>query len=296
VGIITLKDARKAAKLKLADYTLGKDKPRSKGWETAVEEFLREKGAKRRSSTIASYRRRLGHFRFGPMQLDELRPHDLQKVLDKLQDRPSELHHAFIAAKVFCRWAYRKHYLDQNPLERMETPDPSSSRERILTDAELRKVWKAAPDDPFGRIVRLLILCGQRPGETGRLHGCKREGDLLTIPGSLAKNGRDHTFPIPKMAEQYLHDLDYGGFSKAKGRLDKASGVAGYTLHDLRRTLRSKWAELGISREVAERYINHVSGVHSGVSAVYDRYTYLKEMRAAVATYERWLQKTLRIC
>ena len=64
------------------------------------------------------------------------------------------------------------------------------------------------------------------------------------------------------------------------------SRQTGWTLHDLRRTFRTKWDELGISIEVAERYINHVSGVHSGIQGIYNRHKYLPEMRDAVAKWE----------
>lgn len=74
---------------------------------------------------------------------------------------------------------------------------------------------------------------------------------------------------------------------------DKKLSIPPWTLHDLRRTLRTRWAELGIPREVAERYINHVSGVHSGIVAVYDRYSYMNEMRAAVEKWEQYLSRLL---
>ncbi|HUE63257.1 MAG TPA: hypothetical protein VMO78_02680, partial [Rhizomicrobium sp.] len=72
-------------------------------------------------------------------------------------------------------------------------------------------------------------------------------------------------------------------------RKERTRGVANWTLHDLRRTIRSNWARLGISREVAEKYINHISGVHSGMDRIFNRYDYLPEMRAAVAKHEVWL-------
>ena len=289
VGVVSLKTARGEAKQRLAAYALGKGKSASKAWNKALDEFLAEKGTKRRDSTVKSYRRRLNHFKYGATMLDNISPQDLQKDLGKLKDRPSEFAHSFTALRVFFRWAYRKHYVETNPMERMEVPEPSPTRERTLEDAEIKKVWNAAPKDAFGRRVKLLLMCGQRPTETGHLDQCKRKGDLITIPGKWTKNKRDHTFPVPKTAEQYITKLSYGGFSKAKARLDKLSGVKGWTLHDLRRTFRTKLAELGVSKEVAEKYVNHISGSHSGVNATYDRYHYIPEMRAAAAKWEEHL-------
>ena len=295
VGILSLQEARGEARRRLAEYTLGKTRPLSKAWSVALEEFLEEVEAKNRDSTLKSYRRHLEtHFKFGTTKLEALTPHDFQRALDKLKDRPAERHHAFVYVRIFVRWAYRKHYLDRNPLDRMQTPRASKPRERTLTDEELRKVWDACPDDPFGRIVKLLIICGQRTGETSRILPPMISGDLIRLPGELTKNGREHTFPCPKMAKPYLRHLSYNGFSKGKARLDKASSVYGWTLHDLRRTFRTKWASLGISRDVAERYINHVSGVQAGITTTYDRHTYLPEMREAVAKWEKHLQGILK--
>lgn len=295
VGVVSLKNARSAARSLLAQYTLGKTETRSVGWNTALDEFLENVRQKNRASTYKSYKRHLkSHFKFGASSMNKLTPHDFQDALKKLTNRPAELHHAFIYVRIFVNWCYRRHYLEHNPLERMETPPPSKSKARTLTDQEIKKVWNALPDDAFGRRVKLLLLCGQRPTETGELATCTREGDLITLPGSLTKNKRAHTFPIPKMAAPYLHNLSYGGFSKAKARLDKLSGVTGWTLHDLRRTFRSKLAELGVSKEVAEKYINHVSGSHSGVNAVYDRYHYVPEMRAAAAKWQEHLQSLVK--
>jgi integrase len=295
VGVIGLKQARQEAKRRLADITLGANKPRSLPWNEALEEYLAHVGKKCRPSTLKSYRRHLeGHFRFGPTKMTALNPEDFQKALRRLEDRPAELHHAFVYLRAFVRWAYRKHYLDKNPIERMEAPPRSRAKDRILTDAELRKVWNAAPDDPFGRIVRLLILCGQRVGETSRIEPGMIAGDTITLPSSITKNGIEHTFPFPRMAKPYLHHLSYQGFSKAKTRLDTASGVYGWTLHDLRRTFASKLGALGVPFHVIEKLLNHVSGSFAGVTGVYQRHDFLPEMRTAVAKWEKRLQQIIK--
>lgn len=293
VGIVSLQDARTAAKRLLAEDTLGKHQPRSKTWNAALEEYLAHVKQKNRASTYKSYKRHLEtHFKF-TKQMSKLSPADFHDVFGKLYDRPAELHHAFVYVRAFIKWAYRKHYIETNPLERMETPKASKPKERTLTDEELKKVWDAAPNDPFGRIVKLLIILGQRPGEIPRITKLMVKGDLITFPDWLSKNGKQHTFPFPPMAEPYLHDLSYSGFSKAKARLDKVSGVTGWTLHDLRRTLRTNWAKLGIRKDIAERYINHISG-QDPMQRVYDRYDYMPEMRAAVAKYSEWLQNLIQ--
>ncbi|HEY1614366.1 MAG TPA: hypothetical protein VGF97_11805 [Rhizomicrobium sp.] len=85
----------------------------------------------------------------------------------------------------------------------------------------------------------------------------------------------------------------FSGWSKCKAKLDRDSGVSGWRLHDLRRTFWTKWEELGIPPAASERYINHISGEHSGIERTYNRYRYIKEMREAVATWECHLQQLL---
>ena len=79
----------------------------------------------------------------------------------------------------------------------------------------------------------------------------------------------------------------FQGYSKAKKRLDRASGVSGWTLHDLRRTVVSGMARLGVAPHVADKILNHQSGTISGVAAVYQRHEFFSERKEALC---RWGQ------
>ncbi len=295
VGVISLQEARKEARRLLAEYTLGKHQPIYKTWRGAVDEYLEEVQLRCRSATYDSYKRHLNlQFRFAETRMSQIAPHDLQRDLDRLRDRPGEFHHAFCALRAFIRWAHRRHYVDRNPMERMKAPAAPQSRARILTDGELKAVWNACRDDPFGRIVKLLILCGQRLGETCAITGAMIGTDTITLPPELTKNKRKHTFPFPQTARPLFHDLTYNGFGKAKSRLDKDSGVTGWTLHDLRRTFASGLAARGIAIPVIEKLLNHVSGSFSGVVGVYQRYDFMPEMRDAISRWESHLLKTIK--
>jgi integrase len=204
------------------------------------------------------------------------------------------------------RWAHRKHYLDRNPMERMQSPHPYVARERVRTDAELARVWNAAGDDTFGGIVKLLILTGQRRGEIAQLKGRMIGADTITLPAALCKNRRPHTFPLGGLARTFLDpDLradDYffkgrgkvtpfDGWSKCKPRLEERAGVHDWTLHDIRRTFASGLAALGISIPVIERLLNHISGSFGGIVGVYQRYDYMPEMREAIDRWEQYTQR-----
>ncbi|MEI9990599.1 MAG: tyrosine-type recombinase/integrase [Rhizomicrobium sp.] len=303
VGVVSLHDARIEAKRRLAEYTLGKDKPKPVAWTVALDEYLSEVKRECKWRTHENYGYVLKrHFKYGETKLADVSPHDLQKSLGRLCETPAEQQRAFVVVRAFIRWAHRKHYLDRSPMERMRAPHSYVARARILTDDELKKVWRACEEDTFGRIVKLLILTGQRRGEITSLTGSMVGDDVITIPAWLAKNGREHVVPLGTFAKSILGrppaDPDacyfpalglatpFNGFSKCSPKLAKRAGVSGWTLHDLRRTFASGLAAEGVALPVIERLLNHVSGSFGGIVGVYQRYDFMPEMREAIGKWE----------
>jgi len=205
-------------------------------------------------------------------------------------------------------WSMKEGLCEANPV--LATNDPTTGRlprDRVLSDNEIRIIWNACQDDNFGRIVKLLLLTGCRREEIGAL---KRDSEInfdtsvLTIPGSRTKNHRTLELTLPQVAIDLLRSaprLDgqqyvfatrgrgpFSGWSVAKLQLDSriilATGqrLPRWTLHDLRRTMRSGLGRLGVPPHVAELAINHVRG---GVQAIYDRYTYQAEIARALALW-----------
>lgn len=310
VNIISLQEARQEAKRRLAQYTLGRDKPRSIAWNSAVEEFLGEKSQTLKPRTLQDYKYHLDrHFRYGETKLTDLTPHDLQRSLSRLAHAPAHRSDAFVTVRVFINWAYRRHYFDRNPMERMQCPKGYRARDRVLSDEELARVWKAARDGTFGQIVKMLILTGQRVGEITQLTGSMVGEDTITLPSWLAKNSRTHTIPLGPMARGILKPprgsevcyfpalgklTPFNGHSPCKRRLDERSGVTDWRLHDLRRTFASGLASLGVQLPVIERLLNHVSGSFGGIVGVYQRYNFMPEMRRAIALWEARVEQLVR--
>ncbi|MDZ4761217.1 MAG: integrase family protein [Alphaproteobacteria bacterium] len=311
--IISLADARAEAKRRLAENTLGKHTPRSITWKNATDEYLQQIEKTRKARTHADYKRLLGLFNFASTRLSDLTPHQIQKRLERLKDTPTEHLHAFAAARQFFNWAHAKYYVDQSPMMRMKPPIPRKSRERILTDNELKAVWNACGADTYGTIVKLLILTGQRKGEITHLSGDMIEGDSITFPSSLTKNSRAHTIPLlaltaSTLASHEAHGLlpkanepllgvcvgnsikSFSAFSKNKKKLDEASAVYDWTLHDLRRTFASGLAGQGVSIHVVEKLLNHISGSFAGIVGVYQRHNFMPEMQDAIGKWERHLR------
>ena len=204
----------------------------------------------------------------------------------------------------FYSWSL-KEGICEGPNPVIATNDPSAgipARDRVLSDNEIRIVWKACRDDDFGRIVRLLLLTGCRREEIAGLRWSEVYLDtgVLTIPGTRTKNHRTLELTLPAFAMEILQsglrrvDRDYvfgsarTGFSAfsystmaLNSRIIEAEGRAlpRFTLHDLRRTFRSGLGRLGVAPHIAELCINHVKG---GVEAIYDRYRYQREIKIAL--------------
>jgi integrase len=206
------------------------------------------------------------------------------------------------------QWAVKRGSFAVNPFANLPLA-PVAKRERVLTDEELRAVWNATADPgSFNAIVRTLILTGQRREEVASMEWDEITPDLSTwtIPGARAKNGSAHIVPLSsqarailgaaprraKDADDYGQDLvfpgeqgAYSGWSKSKERLDKRSGVSGWTLHDLRRTLATGLQRLGVRLEVTEAVLNHVSGSRAGIVGIYQRHEWAEEKRGALSAW-----------
>ncbi len=314
VGVISLKDAREQAKRILAERTLGKTRPLTITFEEAQNRFLEASKHKNRLGTYQEYKRLLDrHFRLSSVPLADITTEEVMRRIHKLRDTPSEQNHAFVAARAFFRWCVRHRLLDRSPIDGLSLPAPTRPRERVLTDDELGAVYQhaLAYPYPYGAIVSLLILTGQRRGEIAALRWDWIDGDTITLPSTVTKNRRSHTFPLGETASAVIAGIPqigdhlfpatrshirgkpttiFAGWSKSKPRFDKGLDVEPYTLHDIRRTFASTLARLGTPIHVTEKLLNHATGTISGVAAIYNRHTYLNEMREAVQRYEAHLQ------
>lgn len=324
--LISVAVARVEAKRILAERTLGKTRPVSITYDEALKQFLAACEQKNKPRTVQDYKRLLNlHFKFGRTQLSEITSQEIMRRVDRLKNTPSEQSHAFVALKIFLRWTVKHRMLERSPIELMTVPSRQDGRERTLAKEEIAFVYKAAQltPYPYGTIVQLLLLTGQRRGEIAALQWSwfDRAGRTITLPSSITKNGRQHTFPYGDVVEAILEiipvevEVDYlfpasrtnvsgnpttifNGWGKPKALLDAAITASGtaippWTLHDLRRTFATNLAALQTPVHVTEKLLNHVSGTVSGVAAIYNRHTYMDEMREAATAYENYLQKLL---
>jgi integrase len=189
-----------------------------------------------------------------------------------------------------------------NPVAGTNNPAQGiSARDRVLSDSELVAVWNACGDDEGGRIVKLLMLTGARREEVGGMQRVEldRDNSTWTIPASRTKNRREHTLTLPGPAwsiiEKIPHrDSDrlfgtgargYNNWDKAKKTLDERCQIAPWRLHDLRRTVATRMADIGVQPHIIEAVLNHVSGHKAGVAGVYNRSAYTRDVKHALAIW-----------
>lgn len=214
---------------------------------------------------------------------------------------PIESNRVRSSLAAFFSWATREGLADNNPAAGGSRA-PERSRNRVLTNDELKAIWTATADDrDYSAIVRLLMLSGQRAAEIGALAWSEIDGDRILLPAARTKNGRGHVVPLSATARAIIearprrgdfvfgrnHDRPFTGWSVSKAELDQRLGakVEHWTHHDLRRSAATKMAELGVQPDVIEAVLNHVSGHKHGVAGIYNRASYENQKQHALTAW-----------
>ena len=157
---------------------------------------------------------------------------------------------------------------------------------------------------PFGPLVKLLILTGQRRDEVARMPWAELDlaERLWRLPRERTKNNRPHEIPLsdaamavldsmPRIDGPYVFSTNGEGpasnYAKNKRKFDALlpADMPAWRLHDLRRTVASGMARLGIGLPVIEKVLNHTSGSFAGIVGVYQQHTFADEKRQAL---EAW--------
>lgn len=259
---------------------------------------------------------------------------DLIGLLDAIVDRGSGVtaNRVLATLKTFFGWLHDRDLINTDPSSGLKKPTLEKSRERVLTDNEIRLIWKATAfyEGPFSSLWRLLLLTGQRRNEVagaqwGELD-LKSSASSWTIPGSRTKNGKTHKIPLPAEVVRIFEQLPriglkpqfcftttgstpISGFSRTKSALDRRilsiakteavdAGrdptdiiIAPWTLHDLRRTMATGMARLGVGLPVIEKCLNHSSGSFGGIVGVYQHHDYFDEMKTAFELWVDFIEK-----
>jgi integrase len=226
---------------------------------------------------------------------------DVAKLLDQIEDnngsRMADVVLAYLRG--MANWFSGRDDDYVSPFVRGMRRHQNGSRDRILADAELRAVWKAAETNrDFGALVRLLLLTGQRLQKVASIKWADVGGGVWTIATVEREKGNAGSLALPAQALAIIEaqprlgenpyvfagrGLGCRDFSKSKPPFDaKLPKMPRWTLHDLRRTSRSLLSSCGVPPHVAEHVLGHKQ-VGGPIAAIYDRHRYDAEKAAALA-------------
>ena len=251
--------------------------------------------------------------KWGKRSIHEIGMRDVNDLLDVVVARGSHVmaNRTLANLRRLFSWCVSRGIITASPCEGISAPHREKARDRVLSDDELIALFNAAKQmgGAFGAIIQMLILTAQRRNEVSEMtwNELDLDNDLWTIPGSRTKNEKPHFVHLSEQATAVLSSVlnvgaftftsngktPFSGFSKAKKRLDELSGVTDWRLHDIRRTVTSGMAQLGIAPHVADKILNHQSGTISGVAAVYQRHEFLDDRKTALNAWGNYVQSLL---
>lgn len=307
--IVSLAQAREKARKILAERELGIVHAPPPTFRAVKAEYLGRREGEVRVATQQGDRYLFKHFdSLLPSKLTEITPDAIEDILDAIE-APSTRRSAYIRISGLFSYAIRKAYINRSPVKALEAPPDQAPRHRVLSIDELRKVLTVArmrrlAGDHYGAIVELLICTGQRRQQIAGLARPMVDFDLetMTWPAEMMKTGRRHTIPLGNLARAILEPIEtndlyfpsrigqpFTGWSYHFRKLCQEVGFADWVLHDLRRTAATRWQEMGIDIATTEKMLSH-SAVTGGLVGIYQRSTYLAQMRAAVQRWEEYLE------
>jgi hypothetical protein len=234
----------------------------------------------------------------GDRPANSIRRADVVELLDGMQAKGlrQQVNRVRTALSTMFGFALEREYVDVNPVAGTKPRKLETERARILTDDELRAIWQALSDmpNPGRSFVQALMLTGARHAEVREMPWSEIADGIWTLPAARNKAKRDFEIPLSTPMVRLLAEIPRVGddfvftatgarpWTKAhsfKADLDRRSRVTGWVYHDIRRTVRSRLAELQVPFEIAERVLNHAM---TKLERTYNRHAYREEKRAAL--------------
>lgn len=260
---------------------------------------------------------------WGDRDIHSITKRDVIDLLDGIADSGRVVTANRIRAYLnkFLNWCVERDILPMSPATGVKPVAKETSRDRVLTDDEIRWFWQACDTEgfPWGPLGKVLLLTGQRLNEAAQMTDTEIRGKFWHLSTDRTKNARAHDVPLSDAVQAVLNAVPrvadekgvvrfiftttattpVSGFHKGRQHLaDKMGEIAAkerggpveiphWTFHDLRRTAATGMARLGIAVRVTEAVLNHVSGTGGGIVAVYQRHDYADEKRVALEAWSR---------
>jgi len=238
---------------------------------------------------------------------------DVLDALDRVVDdgKPIAANRVLSAVRKFFNWCVERDIIPFSPCAGVKPPTAERSRDRVMSDSELKSIWHAADivGGPFGVLVNLLVLTGQRRDEVAQMQWAELDlkARLWKLGPERVKNNQQHEVPLADPVIAILKSVPRiqgspyvlttngkspaSGYAKGKRRVDALlpADVAPWRLHDLRRTAASGMARIGVNLPTIEKILNHRSGSFAGIVGVYQRHSFAHEKRDALDAWGRFV-------
>ena len=245
--------------------------------------------------------------KWGKRSIHSITRTDVSDLLNGIVDRgaPTAANRTLAALRKMFNWSLSHGIIDSSPCTGISAPTKERPRDRFLSDDELTVVMRAIQefDAPYSGIVKMLVYTAARRSEIAEMKWDEINIDAKTwtLPSSRAKNSKTHIVHLSQPALEVLANTPHYGpyvfttdgktpfqnLGHSKRALDDTSGVTDWWLHDIRRTVVTAIAGMGIPPHIADALLNHKSGTISGVAAVYQKNEFLPERRDAL---DRWAE------
>lgn len=327
-GGLSLADARLRAKDALSAAAKGKNLAAEKRVGRKVETFEQlaerylEEHAKPNKRSWARDKEILDRDvlpKIGSLKANKVTRADVKALLRGIvaRDAPVMANRTLEVVRSIFNWALREEVgaIVANPCAQMPPPGgEESSRERALSDAEVKAFWSRLDNAKItlgvSLALRLILVTAQRKGEVAgaRWEEIDRDAAMWTIPAERSKNGLAHRVPLSALALLLLdkakslagagayvfpsplmnRPVTAGALNNAAFRSRATFGIPAFTPHDLRRTAATQMASMGVPRLTVGKVLNHIE---AGVTSVYDRYAYDLEKRQALDTWAHRLSE-----
>jgi integrase len=274
------------------------------------ERLLQLEGHKLRSADARRKRlERLVYPVIGHRPIAEIRRSEVVRLLDKIETNngPAMAHAVLAIIRRTMSWYASRSDAFANPLAVRGLGRVNAKervRERTLNDDEIRRLWKAADgfEGPEGRFIQFLLLTAARRSEAAGLRFDELSGSDWLLPAARNKVKTELLRPLsvaamevlaktPRISDEFVFSTGarpLDGFSRFKKKLDAASGVTNWTLHDCRRTARTLLARAGIASEIAERCLGHLL---PAIESTYNKHTYHAEMQRAFEALAQLIER-----
>jgi integrase len=264
--------------------------------------------------------------KWGERPIGSITRQHVAELLDGIVDRgsPVQANRQLARLRTLFKWALDEEIISADPTAKVRKVVKEAARDRTLSDDEIRLFWAACDKLgwPFGPLYRLLLLSAQRRDEVANVEWSEwsepnLDAGVWILPRKRAKNDWTHEIHLSGLAIEIIEALPkigadhrfvftttgrspVSGFSRSKEALDRwmaelaGTPIEPWILHDLRRTAATGMARLGIAPHVVDKVLNHTSGTIRGVAAIYNRFDYVEERRAALESWGRYVENLVR--